>query len=431
MKRILKNLFPGRRYARKILKAGLPDHFHPYRSLFTGSPEPLHDLTPEQIQQINQSSAKYYEDASRSDFWKNKPFSDAKWAPWFLWRFGLLLSALRIRPGDKVLDFGCGTGWTSIMLAQMGAEVRGLDVSEAALNLGRENAVRLLSSEQQARIRFEVFHENSIPAEDGFFDYVFVFEAIHHLPNPRAILREFSRVLNEYGYFGFAEPGIGHSATHSSIEEAALGILEEDLDLERLYRTGIESGFKELEILIPALSPDMLTLPMKRARRFLRGLSWLVPADFMRTAILRGPIGVFRKTEHPITSLHPKTHAAVIRSSQKRVSVVAGSPFAIHAEIQNPTDTVWLKKSRHGRGYVRLGAHLINAGGHVEEFDFGRADLLRDMTQEQSEKITLNLTAPPNPGDYTVRLDLVNEGICWFESEGSQTLDVPLLVIPK
>ncbi|HMD81422.1 MAG TPA: class I SAM-dependent methyltransferase, partial [Anaerolineales bacterium] len=356
MKRILKSLFPGRRYARKILKADLPDHFHPIRSLFTRPPDSLRDLTPEKIEQINESSSKYYEDASRYNFWKDKPFSDPKWAPWFLWRFGLLLSAFRIRPGDRILDFGCGTGWTSIMLAQMGAEVLGLDVSNAALNIARDNASRSLSTGQQSRIRFEEFRENRIPVEDGFFDFVIVFEAIHHLPNPRTILREFFRVMNEYGYFGFAEPGIGHAATHTSVEEAALGILEEDLDIERLYRTALDSGFKELEILIPALSPDMLTLPMKRARRFLRGQSWLVPADFLRSAILRGPIGVFRKTDYPITSVHPKNHSALIRTFQREVSVVAGSPFVIEAEIQNPTDTVWLRKGLHGRGYVRLGA---------------------------------------------------------------------------
>ena len=430
MKRILKKLFPGRRYARKILQADLPAHYRPVRSLFAGLPEPLHDLTPEKIQEINQSSSNYYDDASRSEFWKNKPFSDPRWAPWFLWRFGLLLSALRIRPGDRILDFGCGTGWTSIMLAQMGAEVLGLDVSEAALNIASENARRSLSSEQQCRIRFERFDGDTISGEDGFFDFVMVFEAIHHLPNPRAILAEFSRVLNEYGYFGFAEPGIGHAATHTSLEETALGILEEDLDIERLYRTALDSGFKELEILIPALSPDMLTLPMKRARWFLRGLSWLVPADFMRSAILRGPLGVFRKTEYPITSLHPKTHAAVIRTSERELSVVAGSRFAIEAEIQNPTDTVWLKRGHSGKGYVRLGAHLIHAGGHVEESDFGRAELSGDVPQDHSGRVVLKLVAPLVPGDYTVRLDLVNEGICWFEAEGSQTVDVLLRVRP-
>jgi SAM-dependent methyltransferase len=428
MKRFLKGLFPGRRYARKLLRADLPPHFRPLQSILSDAPEPLKDLTPEEIQKINQSSSKYYDDPAKQEFWRNKPFSDPKWAPWFLSRFGFLLSALRIRPGDRVLDFGCGTGWTSIMLAQMGAEVIALDVSEGALNLGRENSSRMLSKEQKSKIRFEPFHGSSIAADDGFFDFVIVFEAIHHLPNPNRILHEFSRVLDGFGYFGFAEPGIGHAATHTSVEEAALGILEEDLDVERLYRTGLEAGFKELELLVPALSPDNLTLPMKRARRFLRGLSWLVPADFARSEILRAPIGIFRKTEHAITSMHPKAHAAIIQPTQRKFSVAAGSPFTIEVEVRNATDTVWLKSANRGKGYVQLGAHLLNGNGQMEQFEFGRTDLPRDMQQGHRERISLNLIAPSERGDYVVGIDLVNEGICWFGDEGSRTVDVQLQV---
>jgi hypothetical protein len=65
----------------------------------------------------------------------------------------------------------------------------------------------------------------------------------------------------------------------------------------------------------------------------------------------------------------------------------------------------------------------------VEQFDFGRADLSRDLQQDDRETISLNLIAPAIPGDYIVRIDLVNEGICWFEDEGSRTIDVRLHVV--
>ncbi|MCI0602339.1 methyltransferase domain-containing protein [bacterium] len=405
-----------------------PPHFHLLRSIFSKSPGQLTDLPTEKIQEINQKSGIYYEDPNRFEDWKNKPFSDTKWAPWSLWRFGLLLSALRLRPGDRVLDFGCGTGWTSIMLAQMGAEVVGIDVADSALQIARENANRVLSEEQLSRLKFEHFHGIEIFAGADYFDFVIVFEALHHLPNPKSILQEFSRVSNEYGYFAFAEPGLGHASAHCSAEEAALGILEEDLDLERLYQTGMESGFRSLDILVPALSPDTFILPMDRLKWFLRGLSWLIPADFVRSAIINAPLGIFRKSKHRITSLHPKSHAASIQTYSKRISIACGLPFVIETRICNLSDTVWLRRGARGRGYVRPAAHLLNADGEIVEFDFGRCELPHDVNQSDCIRLELNLTAPRVPGDYIVKLDMVNEGICWFEEERSPTAETLLHV---
>lgn len=314
------------------------------------------------------------------------------------------------------------------MLAQMGAEVLALDVADAALQIGRDNAKRVLTEEQFARIRFERYSGDEISAESGTFDFVMVFEALHHLPNPQRILKEFSRVLHEYGLFGFAEPGLGHADTHSSVEEAAHGILEEDLDLERLYKTAIACGFQDLDVLIPALSPDTLTLPMERVRWFLRGMSWLLPANFLRSAILNSPVGVFRKSKYPITSVHPKGHHALIRPMQRQISVMPSSDFAIQVEVENPTDTVWLRKGVQGRGYVRVGAHLLASDGSMKQFEFGRSELPHDLGQDDRVQVVVNLRAPQQQGEYVVRLDLVNEGICWFEEEGSQTADVGLSV---
>jgi 2-polyprenyl-3-methyl-5-hydroxy-6-metoxy-1,4-benzoquinol methylase len=387
----------------------------------------LKDLSPESVAQINEASRKYYDQPGQTEYWRNKPFSDPKWAPWFLSRFGLLLSACRLRPFDRVLDFGCGTGWTSIMMAQMGAEVFGLDVAKTALSIARENAKRLLTEDQFARIHFEEFDGHRISAENGYFDFVVVFEAMHHLPNPETVLREFSRVLHQHGLFAFAEPGLGHAGAHCSEEEAAHGILEEDLDLERFYRTGTSCGFQDLDLMVAALSPDILTLPMKRARQFLRGCSWLLPADFFRSSILSAPIGIFRKGPYSNTSLHPKEHRGRIVAAQPSISVQAAKEFAMEVVVENPTDTVWLKKGIRGRGYVRLGAQLLKMGAVLQR-DYARADLPLDLAQDQRAKVLLHLRAPSDPGEYVLRLDLVNEGICWFSEEGSDAIDIPFTV---
>jgi SAM-dependent methyltransferase len=143
-------------------------------------------------------------------------------------------------------------------------------------------------------LRFSEYSGGRIEAPDGHFDSVVVFDAFHHFPNPMLILREFHRVLSAQGRFGFSEPGLGHAATESSRTERAHGVLEEDVDLEQLYQSGKAAGFQGLELPIPALEPEILTLPMERMRWYLRGL--LARSSHFTSAILRGPIGFFEVT---------------------------------------------------------------------------------------------------------------------------------------
>jgi len=430
LKRTLGKLLPGVKtyvVARRKLVKFRAGHFRPLAWLFARAPAIFTDRPADETANINVNSEKYYEHAENREFWLNRPFSHPETVGKNLERFGHLLSTLSIRPGDKVLDFGCGTGWTSTMLARTGAEVVAMDIAPAALDIGRESAERELSDEARSRLRFEVYSGSKIGLEDGEVDFVVVYDAFHHFPNPMEILREFHRVLSPEGRFGFAEPGAGHAAMEDSLMEIEHGILEQDLDLEQFYRSAMAAGFQGLELALSALDPELLTVPMDRMRSFLRGSSWIIPADFIRKTVLMGPIGVFRKGPHAVTSLNPRTHHAKIQSDVARVSVLAGEELRLRVRVTNEADTVWLREGRRGRGYVRLGAHLLKGQEMVNQ-DYGRAELPRDLAKGDKASVELALRAPSEPGSYVVRLDMVNEGTCWFAQRGSPEADVSMEV---
>jgi SAM-dependent methyltransferase len=97
----------------------------------------------------------------------------------------------------RVLDLGCGTGRHSVLLARMGFEVWGMDVSPTALRLAR----RWLAEEGlKARlVRASAF--GKFPFRDGFFDALLSNRAMHHgrRGQVESCAREVARVVRSGG----------------------------------------------------------------------------------------------------------------------------------------------------------------------------------------------------------------------------------------
>jgi len=78
---------------------------------------------------------------------------------------------------------------------------------------------------------------------------------------------------------------------------------------------------------------------------------------------------------------------------------------------------------------VRLGAHLLTERGSELRWDYGRAELPRDLAPAGEESLELRLRAPGEPGRYLIELDLVAEGHFWFEDAGGRVASIPLTVL--
>lgn len=121
--------------------------------------------------------------------------------------FATAVGEFGLRPGDRVLDAGCGTGRALTALrAAVGPSgtVLGADVTPqmlaAALEAGRDAEGALLLADV-ARL----------PLRDGALDAVFAAGLIAHLPDPGANLRELARVVRQGGRLALFHP-IGRAA---------------------------------------------------------------------------------------------------------------------------------------------------------------------------------------------------------------------------
>jgi ubiquinone/menaquinone biosynthesis C-methylase UbiE len=100
------------------------------------------------------------------------------------------------RPGENALDLGCGNGRHAIVLAKNGFEVFGLDFSENAINLAKQNA-----KQNNVSIGFTVGDALDLPYKDAFFDLINDDGCLHHISrdNQAEYIENVARVLRENG----------------------------------------------------------------------------------------------------------------------------------------------------------------------------------------------------------------------------------------
>jgi ubiquinone/menaquinone biosynthesis C-methylase UbiE len=104
--------------------------------------------------------------------------------------------------GGRVLEVGCGRGVGSeIILTRFGAR----EVVAFDLDLDMVSRARRRLARWRDRVSFEVGDATRIPAPDAYFDAVFDFGIIHHVPDWREAIGEVSRVLRPGGRFCFEE----------------------------------------------------------------------------------------------------------------------------------------------------------------------------------------------------------------------------------
>jgi ubiquinone/menaquinone biosynthesis C-methylase UbiE len=102
-----------------------------------------------------------------------------------------ILSGIQLVEHSLVLDVGCGTGNNTLLLsAASQAHVIGLDLSMGMLETAAKKSPSVPLIQAPA---------NALPFKDTRFDFVFMTEVIHHLPDPRRAIIDICRVLKQDG----------------------------------------------------------------------------------------------------------------------------------------------------------------------------------------------------------------------------------------
>ena len=120
---------------------------------------------------------------------------DRRWAGYVRDTHALLDAVARVRPAERVLDVGCGTGMFAARLAARhpAQRVVGVDVSAGMLAEARRTTAAF------PNVRFECAPATALPVADAAFDVVVTASALHYVRDPGAALAEARRVLRAGG----------------------------------------------------------------------------------------------------------------------------------------------------------------------------------------------------------------------------------------
>ena len=374
-------------------------------------------------------------DAERSYYLRTKPFynlankpekhlgdgMDAETHRHFT-DFANMASVLALPAGARILDVGCGSGWLSEYFARLGYDVTGIDISDDLIRMARDRVERVpydVDHETPLRCRF-LTQDIEIEPLPEKFDAVICYDSLHHFEDERTVFRHLAAMLDVGGLLFILE---GHKPSAGSATE------DELQDVMRRYGT-LESPFSGvyLRALLDAhglaVVGDYVSVNglferemLEDNRLPLRSLA----TDYHYLTCIKVADGA------PATSVPDSRNPGVLRAEitardalPRRVG--ASTKLNVPITIRNAGDTLWLSGQTVRAGVVMPGVRVMDARGKIVSELHGHPMLPRAVPPGRAVALDVQIAAPAEPGTYNVKIDLVDQHVCWFEERGSQPL---------
>jgi ubiquinone/menaquinone biosynthesis C-methylase UbiE len=136
-----------------------------------------------------------------------------------------VLEEAGLRPGDRVLDYGCGPGAYVPDAADMvgrSGKVYALDVHPLAIERVRSIVQR------RGMVNVETIQsDRRTGLPDEWLDAVLLYDVFHALEKPRAVLAELYRVLKARGTLSFSDHHMRHEDIIAGMTDGGLFVLLE------------------------------------------------------------------------------------------------------------------------------------------------------------------------------------------------------------
>jgi SAM-dependent methyltransferase len=140
--------------------------------------------------------------------------------PWFAW----VHAQLALRPGDAVLEAGCGNGslWDEPQVEiPEGVALTVTDLSPGMVELA---TTRARASGRFGAVAGRTADLQAMPFDDSSFDVVVADHMLYHLPDPESGVRELARMVRDEGRVVAATNGRDHLRELNAVRAAVFGV---------------------------------------------------------------------------------------------------------------------------------------------------------------------------------------------------------------
>lgn len=126
-----------------------------------------------------------------------------------------VVETLRPRPGNRILDVGCGEGETEVRIGRL--QVSQIRLFGVDLMIERVMVAKRETAAHNQRVGFATADAGALPFRDGVFDSTFCVAVLQHVARVDVAVREFARVTTPGGRVVAVEPDNSARYLYSSI----------------------------------------------------------------------------------------------------------------------------------------------------------------------------------------------------------------------
>jgi len=122
-----------------------------------------------------------------------------------------ILKEVGIKPGFRVLDYGCGSGSYTLPLEELvgeSGEIYALDTNQLAI----QSVQNIIIRKQLANVK-TIHSDRETGLPDSSMDVVLLYDVLHALSDPDGVLAELHRVIKPYGILSLSD----HHMTENEI----------------------------------------------------------------------------------------------------------------------------------------------------------------------------------------------------------------------
>jgi hypothetical protein len=215
------------------------------------------------------------------------------------------------------------------------------------------------------------------------------------------------------------------------------GVLENNIDLDEIFAAAKKGGFTRISCKLlgnmeltladyhaltePSLSDPLLEVPPKDH------VAKAALASIRRTMTDQTIFFLYKGDgTHDSRSYIGLAHKLDLDCSE--LQIVSGQTVDLKVKAHNAGSATWLSTNTYDIGVVNLGAHLCEVTGRLIDLNFARQSFGRDVLPGETVELTMPISFK-EPGTFQLAVDLVSEGVSWFETLGSKPVQVKVTVL--